>query len=191
MSLNLFWTILPCVLRAFWVVLTVAEYYYDFDPANAMQVDAEPDALTFGYIVKAYATLGDFDGAFSAFKDCKERGLTPTCRTYAMVLELATDRKERSLGDELIQEAESIYTSRESWYERELITGGTLDDSVPEYQEGEDEVVKETPTPENSSEPAEVDIEFLNAKLYFYGVEDATRAEKVAVFLRIILLTSI
>lgn len=199
--------------------LTETEYYYDFSPENAVKVDTEPDALTFGYVVKAYAILGDLEGALAAFQDCKNRNLKPTARTYALLVELCANHNKRELGEELINEAENTYEKPVAWYNPRLVlneeeatewerkTGveipkaeqteetpekvveANLDAEAEGADEGEaTETAEAAPTLAKNQETIDVDedeedprtdIEFLNAKMYFYGKNDPAAAEKV------------
>lgn len=163
------------------------DYYGDFAVDNAERVEAKPDALTFAYVIKAYAVLGDFDGAIAALADCKQRGLTPTSRTYAVLLDLCTDHKKRDQGEQIIVEAEAMYKNVDSWYERELILGGTpqpVSETPVETEEKGSDEKKEVRLDDGEPEDDDfvADIEFINAKLYFYGVEDSAQAERVSEF---------
>eukprot|EP01127_Copromyxa_protea_P003061 TRINITY_DN12935_c0_g1_i1.p1 TRINITY_DN12935_c0_g1~~TRINITY_DN12935_c0_g1_i1.p1 ORF type:complete len:875 (-),score=229.29 TRINITY_DN12935_c0_g1_i1:18-2519(-) len=157
----------------------VIEYYADFSAENQDFVLARPNALTFSYIVKAYVTIGDIDGAFAAFEDCKARGLTPTNRTYAVLLDTCTQSKDKALGAKIIAEAESHYEAALPWYQKAILS--RTNNYVPEEKDEDEIEGEETETEEIKlvEQKNRVDIEWVNAKMYFYGIDNPRVAEQI------------
>jgi pentatricopeptide repeat protein len=162
------------------------EYFEDFYTTEdyAPVTLSAPDAVSYAYLIKAHSVLGNVEEAFEALAECKAKGITPLNLSYALLLDLCSkDPQLRDRGLGVISEAETHYEKSIPFYSSDVLSlrpKDTKEVAIPEEaEEGEEGEDGEKEKLRLVAQEKRYDIEWVNSKIYFFGIEDAREAERV------------